>query len=90
MRCGGGTSCALDGTRWFIPSAYFPDDRTERRRVVQAGSADRHDRHGASYSWEEPEQYFRWVREERNWMFMMESGSASLPPISSLAGSCPT
>ena len=40
---------------------------------------------GASYSWAEPEQYFRWVREERNWMFMMESGSASLPPISSLS-----
>jgi hypothetical protein len=40
---------------------------------------------GASYSWAEPEQYFRWVREARNWMFMMESGSASLSPISNLS-----
>ena len=40
---------------------------------------------GASYSWAEPVQYFHWVREARNWMFMMESGSASLPPISSLS-----
>ena len=40
---------------------------------------------GATYSWAEPEQYFYWVREARNWMFMMEGGSASLPPISSLS-----
>ncbi|MHB9048006.1 MAG: glycoside hydrolase family 2 protein, partial [Pirellulales bacterium] len=40
---------------------------------------------GASYSWAEPAAYFHWVREKRNWMFMMESGSASLPPMSSLS-----
>ena len=38
-----------------------------------------------SYQWQEPVTYFRWVRENRSWMFKMESGSASLPPISSLA-----
>ena len=37
-----------------------------------------------SYGWEEPSTWYRWVREERNWMFMIESGSASLPPIESL------
>ncbi len=75
----------LDGTRWFIPSAYFPSDRKEMgewfRKDLPAGMTDK----GASYSWAEPEQYFQWVREGRNWMFMMEGGSASLPPISSLA-----
>jgi hypothetical protein len=35
---------------------------------------------GASYSWAEPVQYFNWVREACNWMFMMESGAASVPP----------
>ena len=76
---------ALDGTRWFIPSASFPSGRKDVPEWIQpdlpAGMTDI----GASYSWAEPEQYFRWVREKRNWMFMMEGGSASLPPISSLA-----
>jgi len=75
---------ALDGTRWFIPSAYFPSDRQNVpvwfQKDLPTGMNDR----GASYSWAEPAQYFRWVRQQRNWMFMMESGSASLPPISSL------
>jgi exo-1,4-beta-D-glucosaminidase len=37
-----------------------------------------------SYGWEEPSEYYRRVREVPNWMFMTESGSASLPPLSSL------
>jgi len=76
---------ALDGTRWFIPSAYFPSDRQNVgawfQKDLPTGMTDK----GASYSWAEPERYFQWVREARNWMFMMESGSASLPPISSLS-----
>lgn len=75
----------LDGTRWFIPSASFPSDRKQVpdwfKKDLPTGMTDI----GASYSWAEPVQYFRWVREARNWMFMMESGSASLPPISSLS-----
>ncbi len=75
---------ALDGTRWFIPSAYFPSDRQDVpawfKPDLPTGMTDK----GASYSWAEPEQYFRWVREGRHWMFMMEGGSASLPPMSSL------
>ncbi len=75
----------LDGTRWFIPSAYFPDDRKNVpewfKKDLPTGMTDI----GASYSWAEPEQYFRWIRRGRNWMFMMEGGSASLPPISSLS-----
>ncbi len=76
---------ALDGTRWFIPSAYFPDGRKNVpawfKKDLPAGMTDI----GASYTWQEPATYFQWVREKRNWMFMMESGSASLPPISSLS-----
>jgi len=75
----------LDGTRWRIPSAYFPSDRKDAGEWFQpdlpAGMTDK----GASYGWAEPEQYFNWVRESRNWMFMMEGGSASVPPMSSLA-----
>jgi hypothetical protein len=75
---------ALDGTRWFIPSASFPDSRKDAPSWIQkdlpAGMTDI----GASYSWAEPVQYFRWVREDRKWMFMMEGGSASVPPMSSL------
>lgn len=75
----------LDGTRWMIPSAYFPSDRKDTAawyaQELPAGMTDK----GASYSWVEPVQYFIWVRESRNWMFMMEGGSASVPPMSSLA-----
>jgi len=74
---------ALDGTRWFIPSAYFPSNRKNVgewfRQDLPTGMNDK----GASYGWAEPVQYFNWVRESRNWMFMMESGSASVPPMSS-------
>jgi exo-1,4-beta-D-glucosaminidase len=37
-----------------------------------------------SYGWVGPSQYFRWVRENRNWMFMLESGCPSPPPYDSL------
>jgi len=67
------------------PLGLFSQRQKKCRRLVPkdlpTGMTDK----GASYSWAEPEQYFRWVREARNWMFMMESGSASLPPISSIS-----
>lgn len=74
----------LDGTRWLIPSSYFPSDRKNTSewyaQDLPTGMTDK----GASYSWAEPAQYFNWVRESRNWMFMMEGGSASVPSVSSL------
>ena len=77
---------ALDGTRWFIPSEYFPSDRKDApewtKRDLPTGMNDWVPK---SYGWEEPATYFRWVRASRNWMFMMESGTASVPPISSLS-----
>lgn len=76
---------SLDGTRWWIPSGTFPSDRRDVPdwflEDLPAGMTDA----GASYSWAEPEEYFRWVRENRRWMFMMEGGSPSVPPMSSLA-----
>ncbi len=75
----------LDGTRWFIPSAYFPDDRKDvpewLKKDLPTGMNDWQPK---SYGWQEPDTYFRWVRDVGNWMFKMESGSASVPPISSL------
>ena len=76
---------ALDGTRFHIPSAYFPDDRKDApgwfRKDLPTGMTDLGPK---SYGWQEPSTYYQWVRESRNWMFQLENGSASLPPISSL------
>jgi len=76
----------LDGTRVFIPSGSFPDYRENPpawvRQDMPVGMNDW--TRGKSYGWQEPAQYFRWVRDERGWMFMMECGSASLPPVDSL------
>ncbi|MCY2951108.1 MAG: hypothetical protein NTU53_03920 [Planctomycetota bacterium] len=76
----------LDGTRFFIPSAYFPDDRKDTpeyfKKDLPAGMTDLGEK---TYTWVEPSQYYKWVRNNRNWMFQMENGSASLPPISSLS-----
>ena len=74
-----------DGTRFWIPSAYFPDEVYEKspdwiRQDMPVGMTDM----GASYGWLPVEAYFRKVRDDVRWMFMMESGSASLPPIESL------
>lgn len=75
---------ALDRTRLFIPSASFPDDRRDVPPWIQPDTPVGMTDIGASYTWQEPGEYFRRVREDRRWMFMMESGSASLPPIDSL------
>jgi exo-1,4-beta-D-glucosaminidase len=74
-----------DGTRLFIPSGSFPDYRKDIpewiRKDIPVGMNDYPPK---SYDWQHPSTYYRWVREERNWMFMIESGSASLPPVESL------
>ena len=74
-----------DGTRFWIPSAYFPDERYDKspdwiRQDMPVGMTDI----GGNYGWLPVEDYFRRVREDTRWMFMMESGSASLPPMESL------
>ena len=83
----------LDGTRFWIPSGYLADlNRGEATATAEKYAHFREDLPTGmndvtpkSYGWQEPAQYFRWVREDRSWMFKIESGSASLPPISSLA-----
>jgi hypothetical protein len=88
---------AHDGTRFWIPSASFPDERYDDavewpqdakhekapdwiRQDMPVGMTD----FGASWWWLPVEDYFRNVLEDIRWMFMMESCSASLPPIESL------
>lgn len=75
----------LDGTRLWIPSGTFPDERKNIpewfKKDLPAGMTD----WGATYTWKEPADYYHFVRNDRKWMFMIESGSASLPPVDSLA-----
>jgi len=76
----------LDPTRIFIPSGSFPDYRKKVPEWIKKDlPTGVNDYRPKSYGWQEPATYFRWVREERNWMFMLESGSASLPPVDSLS-----
>ena len=74
-----------DGTRFWIPSGYFPDERYDRsppwiRQDMPVGMGDI----GGTYGWLPVKDYFQKVRDDVRWMFMIESGSASLPPIESL------
>lgn len=75
----------LDGTRLFIPSGSFPDYRTNVPAWIKPDlPTGANDYPPKSYGWVGPAQYFRWVRENRNWMFMLESGCPSPPPYDSL------
>lgn len=74
-----------DGTRLFIPSGSFPDYRKNVPAWIKPDlPTGANDYPPKSYGWQEPAQYFRWVRESPNWMFMLESGCPSVPPIDSL------
>ena len=74
-----------DGTRLFIPSGSFPDYRTnEPAWIAPDLPTGANDYPPKSYGWAGPAQYFRWVRENRNWMFMLESGCPSPPSYDSL------
>ena len=81
-----------DGTRFWIPSASFPDEIYDGslggfkkapdwiRQDMPVGMTDV----GASYGWLPVQAYFMKVLNDIKWMFMMEGSSASLPPIESL------
>jgi len=74
-----------DGTRFWIPSGYFPDEYYEWspdwiRQDMPVGMNDK----GGTYGWMPVGDYFKKVRDDVRWMFNMEQGAASLPPIESL------
>jgi len=76
----------LDGSRFWVPSNGMPNVAPDKvqpwfREDMPTGMTDLGYN---TYGWEEPSEYYRRVREVPNWMFMTESGSASLPPLSSL------
>jgi len=76
----------LDGSRFWVPSNGMPNVAPDQvqpwfREDMPTGMTDLGFN---TYGWEEPSEYYRRVREVPNWMFMTESGSASLPPLSSL------
>jgi len=76
----------LDGSRFWVPSNGMPNVAPDQvqpwfREDLPTGMTDLGFN---TYGWEEPSEYYRRVREVPNWMFMTESGSASLPPLSSL------
>jgi hypothetical protein len=76
----------LDGSRFWVPSNGMPNVPPDQvpawfRADMPTGMTDNG---GNSYGWLEPAEYYRRVRGHPNWMFMTESGSASLPPLSSL------
>lgn len=76
----------LDGSRFWVPSNGMPNTTPDKvqpwfREDMPTGMTDLGFN---TYGWEEPSEYYRRVREVPNWMFMTESGSASLPPLSSL------
>ncbi len=79
------TVLAHDDTRFLIPSGSFPDYRTDIpdwfARELPAGCNDYMPK---TYGWQLPWVYYDFVRHQRNWMFMIESGAASVPPVESL------
>ena len=76
----------LDGTRLFIPSGSFPGYRKNVPEWIKKDTpVGMNDYPPKTYGWQAPSTYYQWVRTKRNWMFMIESGSASLPPMSSLS-----
>lgn len=74
-----------DPERFLIPSGSFPSYRTGTPpwfdRELPVGCNDYMPK---TYSWQLPAVYYRFVREQGNWMFMIESGAASVPPLESL------
>ena len=69
-----------DGTRLWIPSGSFPDYRKDVPAWIKPDTpVGVNDYNPKSYGWVEPAQFYRWVREQGNWMFMLESGSPSPP-----------
>jgi exo-1,4-beta-D-glucosaminidase len=76
----------LDGTRILVPSGYGSWDAAYQwpAWILPDTPVGANDRPPKSYGWQDPAWYFRMVREDRSWMFKIESGSASPPMPESL------
>ena len=81
----------LDGSRLLIPAGYgdfrdWKDPTTHHWPpwILPDTPVGANDMGPKSYGWQDPAWFFRMVREDRSWMFKIESGSASLPPPESL------
>ncbi len=75
----------LDDTRFLVPSGSFPSYRTGFPEWIRQDTpVGMNDYAPKAYSFQTPATYYRWVRDEGNWMFMIESGSASVPVLESL------
>jgi exo-1,4-beta-D-glucosaminidase len=74
-----------DPERILIPSGSFPWYRAGTPpwfdRELPVGCNDYMPK---TYGWQLPAAYYQLVRDFRNWMFMIESGAASVPPLESL------
>ncbi len=77
----------LDGTRILVPSGYADfDDMNKWPEWIQPDlPVGANDCKPKSYGWQDPAWYFRMVRDNRSWMFKIESGSASPPMPESLS-----
>jgi len=79
------TMLRYDPDRFLIPSGSFPSYRTGTPpwfdRELPVGCNDYMPK---TYSWQLPAGYYQLVRDFGNWMFMIESGAASVPPLESL------
>lgn len=80
----------LDGTRILVPSGYGDwdgrDPKTHRWPgwILPDTPVGANDLAPKSYGWQDPAWFYRMVRDDRTWMFKIESGSASVPPPESL------
>jgi len=80
------TVTELDGTRILIPSGYdnWADHREWAEWILPDTPVGVNDAKPKSYTWQPEAWYFKMVRDDRSWMFKIESGSASLPDIESI------
>jgi len=76
----------LDGTRLFIPSGYpeYDDGKAWPEWILPDTPAGCNDCIPKSYTWQQHSWYYDMVKNDRTWMFKIEGGSASLPPLESL------
>jgi len=76
----------LDGTRLLIPSGYgsWEPTYTWPAWILPDTPVGANDRPPKSYGWQDPCWFYRMVRDDRSWMFKIESGSAAVPAPESL------